>query len=468
MLFSSAIFLFYFLPLLLLVYFSFKNIRIRNYSLLLFSFVFFLWGGVAFTLVVVLSIIFNYFTGRVIQHRRSRASLVFAVCGNLLVLALFKYANFIVDNLNAILPWLHADPIPSLGIVLPIGISFYTFHSISYNVDVFKGRVKAQENIADMALYIILFSQLVAGPIIRYSVFEPQLFSRVHSFEKFAQGAERFIVGLGKKVLIANTLARVADGAFSQDTAHMDLSLSWLGILCYTLQIYFDFSGYSDMAIGLSKLFGFDFPENFNLPYVAKSMRDFWKRWHISLSSFFRDYLYIPLGGNKKGNARTVINLLIVFFLTGLWHGANYTFIVWGMLHGCFLLLERTRFGTALEKMPALIRSCYTFFIIMMTWIPFRATNMSYAFDYWESLVTAKTDLLLVSSYLTTDVIVAIVVAVLLAFNVQGFLNKLFVRGQTLTSAAQFVKTFLLLIILSFSAIYLLSGTYNPFIYYQF
>lgn len=468
MLFSSTIFLFYFLPLLLLVYFCIPGIKLKNYVLLLFSFIFFIWGGAFFTLILLISIIFNFFTGKLIEQSYSKLSLGIAIGGNLLVLVIFKYANFLVENLNTLFSAFHFEAISSPGIILPIGISFYTFHSISYNIDVFKKRSKAQGNILDMALYIILFSQLVAGPIIRYNVFAPQLFGRTHNFEKFVSGVERFIVGLGKKVLIANTLGRLADDAFSQEQGHMDLLFSWTGALCYTFQIYFDFSGYSDMAIGLSRMFGFEFPENFNLPYIATSIKDFWKRWHISLSSFFKDYLYIPLGGNKKGEKRTYLNLLIVFFLTGLWHGANYTFIVWGMIHGCFLLMERTSFSNVLKKLPAFFKGFYTFLIVMMAWIPFRAATMEYAVHYWKSLVVGKINLELVSSYFTTDLIIAFVLAIFLSFNLNGFLSRFRITNLGLQVAGDVTKTVFLLVILFFSAIYLMSGTYNPFIYYQF
>ncbi len=459
--------MFYFLPLLLLVYFCIPGIKLKNYTLLLFSLIFFIWGGAFFTLILLLSIIFNFFTGKLIERSYSKISLGIAVGGNLLVLVIFKYANFLIDNLNVLFSSVHFDTIVPPGIILPIGISFYTFHSISYNIDVFKKRSKAQGNILDMALYIILFSQLVAGPIIRYNVFAPQLFGRTHTFEKFISGIERFIIGLGKKVLIANTIGRLADDAFSQDAHHMDLLFSWTGALCYTFQIYFDFSGYSDMAIGLSRMFGFEFPENFNLPYIATSIKDFWKRWHISLSSFFKDYLYIPLGGNQKGNKRTYLNLLIVFFLTGLWHGANYTFIVWGMIHGCFLLLERTSFGSFLKKLPSVLKGVYTFFVVMMAWIPFRSSSMDYSWHYWKSLVVGKINLDLVSSYFTTDLIIAVVIAIFLSFNFNGFLSRIKINSG-LQSMGDLTKAVFLLTILFFSAVYLMSGTYNPFIYYQF
>jgi alginate O-acetyltransferase complex protein AlgI len=323
-----------------------------------------------------------------------------------------------------------------------------------------------------MALYIVLFTQLIAGPIIRYNVFSPQLHSRVINLEKIVIGIERFIIGLGKKVLIANTLGRIADDAFSQDVLHMDPLLSLLGIICYTFQIYFDFSGYSDMAIGLSRMIGFNFPENFNFPYTATSIKDFWQRWHISLSTFFRDYLYISLGGNRKGKIRTLINLLIVFFLTGLWHGANYTFIVWGLLHGCFLLVERTGFDNILKKLPVILQKCYAFIIVMLIWIPFRANTSTYAWHYFTGLFHNNGNYKLIESYFTTDTIVALAIAVLSSFGIlKGIYFFIVQKVQTSTlllNLDQTLKYAFLLAILFLSSIYLVSLTYNPFIYYQF
>lgn len=467
MLFSSAIFLFYFLPFLLLVYFCMPGIRLKNTVLLLFSLLFFSWGGMYFTAILACSVLFNFVIGRFIEKYLPKKILAIGIAGNLLLLLWFKYANFFTDNLNFFLESFHFAPVYLSKIILPIGISFYTFHSISYLIDVYYKKSPAQKNILDMALYIILFSQLVAGPIIRYNVFEPQLLSRRVNLLQFAEGLERFIIGLAKKVLIANTLARLADEGFSQQADGMSAALSWVSALAYTFQIYFDFSGYSDMAIGLSKLFGFEFPENFNLPYTATSIRDFWQRWHISLSSFFRDYVYIELGGNRKGKVRTYFNLVIVFLLTGLWHGANYTFIVWGMIHGGFLLLERAGLGKALKKIPVVLQGLYAFLIVLMAWIPFRAATMQHAFAFWKSMFSASTDLKtgLIASYFTTDMLIAFGLAIILSFNLYKYPVILFKKSGSIYQVA---SACFLLSILFLSAIYVLSGTYNPFIYYQF
>ncbi len=470
MLFSSTIFLFYFLPILLLVYFLAPNIKVKNYVLLIFSFIFFAWGGIAFTLLLLVSIIFNFLIGLGIQQYHPKRLLMLGITGNLALLLTFKYANFISFNFTVLLNHFNLGSIPITQIVLPIGISFYTFHSISYLVDVYYKKVPAQTNIFSMALYIVLFTQLVAGPIVRYSVFAPQLFNRNINVLNFTLGIERFIIGLGKKVIIANTLARFADAAFAQDTNNMSTLLCWMGAIAYAFQIYFDFSGYSDMAIGLSKLFGFNFPENFNLPYVAWSIKDFWKRWHISLSSFFRDYLYIPLGGNKKGNVRTYFNLILVFLLTGFWHGANYTFIVWGIIHGFFLLLERLGFEKLLLKLPRVLSSTYTFLIVVLAWIPFRADSMGFAWAYYKNLLPNAHDLKLdyIGSFFTTDLIVVFVLSILLSFNVITGLYQLVKKVDKHFSVINSIKAIFLIALLFLCAMYLISGTYNPFIYYQF
>jgi alginate O-acetyltransferase complex protein AlgI len=468
MLFSSSLFLFYFLPLFFLCYFLVPGIRIKNTILLLFSFIFFAWGGVSFTLILIASICFNYVFGRLIEKKPSKTILSLAITGNLLLLVFFKYFNFLMANLN----WLLPSPIDFTHVILPIGISFYTFHSISYILDVYHKRSRAQTNIFDMALYIVLFTQLIAGPIIRYNVFSPQLHERLISMEKILRGIERFIIGLGKKVLIANTLGRISDDAFSQDIGHMDPLLSLVGIICYAFQIYFDFSGYSDMAIGLSRIIGFNFPENFNLPYTATSIKDFWRRWHISLSSFFRDYLYIPLGGNRRGKSRTLVNLVIVFVLTGLWHGANYTFIVWGSLHGSFLLIEHLGFDRVLKKLPSLVQRSYAFIVVLLIWIPFRANTSTYAWHYFTSLFHGGGNYKLIESYFTTDVIVALIFAVLSSFgmlqDLRSIVTKNLQHSPLFTNMGQTLKYALLLAVLFLSSIYLVSLTYNPFIYYQF
>src|SRR6266567_2038949 len=341
MVFSSPIFLFLFLPITLGIYYMLRG-RARNLWLLGASLVFYGWGEPKFLFVMLASIVSNFLLALWIERsrntRQARIALTLAVVVNIGLLATFKYANFFVDGLNTAAGVLSLRQLLIPAIALPIGISFFTFHALSYVIDVYRGDAPAQRNPFDMALYISLFSQLVAGPIIRYHDIAPQLRERSVTPAMFGRGVERFIVGLGKKVLIANTLAVPADLIFSLPGEQLTTSIAWLGVLCYTLQIYFDFSGYSDMAIGLGLMFGFRFLENFNYPYISQSVTEFWRRWHISLSTWFRDYLYIPLGGNKRGTWITVRNILIIFLVSDFWHGANWTFIVWGFLNALYIM----------------------------------------------------------------------------------------------------------------------------------
>ena len=348
MLFTEPTFLFLFLPLLLALYFATFSREHGSYGnalLLVASVIFYAKGGGAFTWLMLASITFNYWMGIAVDRARAsdraKAVLAFAVTVNLIVLGIFKYANFFADNVNTLFLALGANPIVVPRVLLPIGISFYTFHAISYVVDVYRGDAIAQKSPVHAALYLLLFPQLIAGPIIRYRDLADQLARRTVTVDDFAYGVRRFVIGLGKKVLVANVVAAPADAIFTMPLAQLSTGHAWLGLVCYTLQIYFDFSGYSDMAIGLGRMFGFRFPENFRWPYIARSVQEFWRRWHISLSTWFRDYLYVPLGGNRGTPARTYANLVTVFFLCGLWHGASWNFVIWGLWHGAFLVVER-------------------------------------------------------------------------------------------------------------------------------
>jgi alginate O-acetyltransferase complex protein AlgI len=305
---------------------------------------------------------------------------------NIGTLVFFKYANFAVDNLNLLLAWIHLAPVHCERVRLPIGISFFTFHALSYVMDIYRGKAAAARNPRDVALYIFFFPQLIAGPILRWSAIAPQIARRVVSREGFAEGVRRFVGGLAKKMIIANVVAVPADQIFALSGAELTPALAWLGAACYTLQIYFDFSGYSDMAVGLGKMFGFQFLENFDFPYISQSIKEFWRRWHISLSTWFRDYLYFPLGGNRRGEWRTCLNLVIVFFLCGLWHGASWTFVVWGLYHGFFLVLERTRFGGWVAGMPRLLRHGYALVVVMAGWVLFRADTFGHAITFLANM----------------------------------------------------------------------------------
>lgn len=374
MIFSSPEFLFGFLPIVLL---SLLALRSRNFVILLFSIAFYFYGEGVFTLVLIASFVINYAFGFIIQRSRSDIKDVFLKIGvalNLLILVYYKYLGFIGDSINGLLG---SDFLDFNDVHLPLGVSFFTFQGISYLIDIKRGEVKANNRLDHVALYITSFPQLVAGPIVRYvdvvnDIMKPRL-----SWQQFFKGAERFSIGLFKKVVIADTLGVIVDLVFTEGSGYRSSPAVMLGTICFAAQIYFDFSGYSDMAIGLGRMFGFKFPENFKHPYSSKSIQEFWRRWHISLSSFFRDYLYIPLGGNRKGALRTYLNLLIVFLLCGLWHGASWTFVIWGLYHGIWLSLERTRFGKLLRTLPSPLQYAYAFIVAIVGWIPFRAETTS-------------------------------------------------------------------------------------------
>jgi alginate O-acetyltransferase complex protein AlgI len=482
MLFSSPIFLFLFLPLTLLGYFL--NPRgTKNYWLLLTSLIFFAWGGVSYTAILIGSIILNHGFGLLIQRNIDRPSgyrwLVAGVAANVALLGVFKYTDFIIANLNGVSGLFAAAPIPATKILLPVGISFYTFHSLSYLVDIYRRKVVAQRNILDLALYISMFSQLVAGPIIRYSDVWEQLRGRVHTVAKFSSGVERFLLGLGKKVLLANTFARVADQLLGSELGDLNALNAWLAIVCYSLQIYYDFSGYSDMAIGLGRMFGFEFQENFNFPYLARSVKEFWRRWHISLSTFFRDYVYIPLGGNRIGVRRMYINLMLVFLLTGFWHGASWNFVLWGLLHGAAMLLERLGLEKWLGKAGRLVGTGYTLLVVMLAWVLFRCETLPDALQVWRGMFQFRASdgqSVLFMEQMGTELYIAMAVGLLGAFGFFRWLARGVTRLQATTTPAATVFSYVFHVasvatyagILVLSATYLIAGSYNPFIYYRF
>ncbi|MHC1696234.1 MAG: MBOAT family protein [Eubacteriales bacterium] len=379
MVFSSTLFIFMFLPLTALVYFviPYKYLYVKNMVLLAASLLFYSWGEPMVVLLMLLSIAVNYLLGLLVEKDKRKVFLVITVAYNIGILFVFKYLNFTLDNLNM----LAGGSIQFTRIALPIGISFYTFQIMSYVIDVYRGAVKAQRNLLYLALYLSFFPQLIAGPIVRYVDVEKAIMKRSFNVEQVASGVRRFTVGFAKKVLISNSVAVIADRVFSSLDV-LNSGSAWLGAICYALQIFFDFSGYSDMAIGLGKIFGFEFLENFDYPYTSTSVRDFWRRWHISLSTWFRDYLYIPLGGNRRGAVRTYVNLAIVFAATGLWHGASWTFVVWGVYHGLFLILERAFLGRLLDKIPRLVGRLYSILAVLIGWVIFRADTLSDAGYY--------------------------------------------------------------------------------------
>jgi alginate O-acetyltransferase complex protein AlgI len=480
-LFTEPVFLFLFLPVLLALYYApvalgFAGPRWANWLLLAASIVFYVKGGGWFTWFILGSIAFNYLSAILVDRAgRWRNLLLAAAIGvNLLVLGIFKYANFFADNANLLLGALGARTLAFPPVLLPIGISFFTFHAISYVVDVYRGDAKAQKSPVHAALYLLLFPQLIAGPIIRYRDIADQLARRTNRFDDFAAGVRRFIVGLGKKVLIANTVAAPADKIFAMSLVELTAPHAWLAIVCYTLQIYFDFSGYSDMAIGLGRMFGFRFPENFRWPYAADTVQEFWRRWHISLSTWFRDYLYVPLGGSRQAPARTYANLLTVFFLCGLWHGASWNFVVWGLFHGTFLVLERLGLAGQVKRLPAPVRHAYLLMAVMVGWVFFRADTLVEALAFLKAMAglspAGSRTPLTIGWFLTPDVVLAILAGIVGSMPVAAAAKRWRAARLVPESAvgADFAVVVALLLVLLGSAVQVAARSYNPFIYFRF
>ena len=482
MLFSSPLFLFLFLPLVLLFYYLAWD-KLRNYLLLISSLIFFAWGGVSYTTLLIISISFNYLLGLGIGKNpgstASKRYLAVGVILNVLFLGFFKYADFVVDNLNLLHTVLSFKIIEDPGIVLPVGISFYTFHSLSYLIDIYRKDAETQRNPFNLGLYIAFFPQLIAGPILRYHDIAPQLKSRKINLQTFAYGIRRFIIGLGKKVILANSMGAVADAVFNSPHNQLNGWVAWLGLVAYALQIYFDFSGYSDMAIGLGKMFGFTFMENFNYPYVSRSIKEFWRRWHISLSTWFRDYLYVPLGGNRLGKYRTYFNLLLVFFITGLWHGASWTFVLWGFLHGAFLIIERLGNNKFPAKMWKPLQHFYTIFVVLMAWVLFRTESLSSAGSFYGALFgisSAPPDVMLLSKFINTEFYILLAISLLSASGIfVKFGSLILVRINSLqkfstaiTESYMVLQAAFLIGVFFVCSVYLITNTYNPFIYYRF
>ena len=480
MVFSSITFLFFFLPAVLVLY-ALAG-RWRNLLLLLVSLLFYAWGEGVYLVVMLTSICLNYGCGRLIGRWLGEPPLAkLALAGSLLVnfslLAFFKYANFIVDNGNALLTAAQLPPLLLSPVHLPIGISFFTFQAVSYLIDIYRRKVEPQRNIIDLGLYIALFPQLIAGPIVRYSDIARELACRQVDIAGLAAGIQRFLFGLSKKVLLANPMAFTADKIFALPGAELSPGLAWLGAICYTFQIYFDFSGYSDMAIGLGRMFGFHFLENFNYPYISRSIQEFWQRWHMSLSSWFRDYLYIPLGGNRQGTSRTYLNLVTVFLLCGLWHGASWTFICWGLYHGAFLVAERSFLGRAVQRLWWPLRHLYALLIIIFGWVLFRSLTLADGLAYLATMLNllAPTNWQIVMFHLDPKTLFELVLATLFALPILPFFEHKFTlltsanrMGQGPVALCQAVRILSLGLLTYCSVISLSAGAYNPFIYFRF
>lgn len=471
MVFSSAVFIFLFLPTVFILNFLLPR-KYRNYLLLAASLFFYAWGEPVYVLIMLASIVVNYFLALQIAKPhvplKSRLFLIVAIVFNLGLLIVFKYANFIIDNFNSVTGFHIFIP----RIALPIGISFFTFQGMSYVIDVYRDRTLVQKKLSHVALYISYFPQLIAGPVIRYHDIASQIESRTETVEKMASGLRRFAVGLGKKLIIANTVGRIADMVFALDMPGYTTAEAWAGAIAYTLQIYFDFSGYSDMAIGLGRVFGFEIMENFNYPFIARSIRDFWRRWHISLSSWFRDYLYIPLGGNRKGVRRTYFNLSTVFLLTGLWHGAEWTFVVWGMFHGIFMVLERAGVIKPERLKPKFLSNIYAMLVVVSGFVIFRAESLDQAMRIFKAMFTefrfGFQDAALAGQLFSPATLIVIAVAFLASTPVIHAVKEKFSRSVALSAAcnaAGYILSFALLVLCLLA---LSLNTYNPFIYFRF
>ena len=461
MVFSSITFLFYFLPIVLLVYYAVPK-KCKNIVLLISSLTFYFYGEPKYTVLMVFSIICTYFFGLLINKYKkySKLFLVLSIAISVGILVYFKYINFIIQNINL---WL-TNKIDFIHVILPIGISFYTFQMISYIVDVYRGQAKVQKNILKLAMYISLFPQLIAGPIVRYTTIEEQLENRKHTFEKFALGVRRFVIGLGKKVLIANVLGELTSVFLSSN--EMSVLYYWIYGIAAMLQIYFDFSGYSDMAIGLGKMFGFDFLENFNYPYIATSITDFWRRWHISLSSWFRDYVYIPLGGNRVSRLKWIRNILVVWMLTGLWHGAAWNFILWGLFFGILLIIEKLFLEKILKKMPKFLSRIYVLMAVMISFIIFNGENFTQIMQNIGGLIgiggiplVSKESIYYLKSYFVV-IAVGIVGATPIVKNIAN--------NRKIHKVINILEPIFLLGILLLSTSYIIDGSFNPFLYFRF
>lgn len=468
MLFSSIVFLFTFLPAVMILYYLLP-VRFRNVILLLASLVFYAWGEPVYLFLMLLSILFNYFSGldiaRNLQDKRAaKRSLVFNLIINLAVLGFFKYEGFVLDTLNGILPVhisYHALP-------LPIGISFYTFQILSYIIDVYRGNVKVQTNLPNFALYVTMFPQLIAGPIVQYADVDEQLASREVSRTKFGEGSMYFIRGLAKKVLLANTSGMIFTEVSGLAKGNIAVMTAWLGAFAYMFQIYFDFSGYSDMAIGLGKMFGFEFNMNFNYPYVSKSITEFWRRWHISLSSWFRDYVYIPLGGNRVSKIKHIRNLLIVWFLTGLWHGAAWNFVAWGLYYGVILIIEKYFLSPVLDRLPDVVRHIYSIVLVVIGWVLFFSSSFGQAADYIRVMFGAgahgfadRESMYLLTSNLILWLILIFGSTPLVHFRYEHMLRTK-KWNTTIINSVVYAALFIVCIA------YLVTETYNPFLYFRF
>ena len=465
MLFTSISFLYYFLPALIIIYFITPK-KYKNIILLIASLVFYFYGEPKYVFLMITEIIIAYIGAILIDkyNNQSKNILITTIFIHVFLLIIFKYTDFIIQTINDI----SNANIKLLNIALPIGISFYTFQIISYIIDVYNGKVNVQKNIIKLATYVSLFPQLVAGPIVRYQTVEKELDNRTHSFNNFAYGIRRFSIGLAKKVLIANALGELCSKASA--TSEKTIVFFWIFGISYMLQLYFDFSAYSDMAIGLGRIFGFNFPENFNYPYISKSITEFWRRWHISLSTWFKDYVYIPLGGNRDGKYKQIRNILIVWLLTGIWHGANWTFLIWGLLFGIILIIEKIFLNKFMEKLPSFIRRIYVLFIVMILFIIFSSDNMSVALTNIKGLFGMNGEAFVndyTLHYLKSYLPVLIIALLGSTPFIKILIDKLR-KNKYVNSIINILEPILIVVILVVVTSYLIDNSYNPFLYFRF
>ena len=461
MVFSSLLFLFIFLPLFLMIYYVAPK-PLRNLILFIASLIFYAWGEPIYVMIMIFSTLLDYTVGRVIDHYRQhkyipKMALAISVCGNLGMLGFFKYANFFIENLNNFL----GLDINLLKIALPIGISFYTFQTMSYTIDLYRGKIGVQKNLITFGAYVAMFPQLIAGPIVTYETVEKELNKRTETVEQFSEGVMRFIEGLAKKVLLANNIGLAWETAKMMPENQLTLVGAWFGILAFALQLYFDFSGYSDMAIGLGKMMGFKFPENFNYPYLSKSVTEFWRRWHMTLGSWFREYLYIPLGGNRVSKPKFYRNLMIVWFLTGFWHGAGWNFILWGVFFGILIIIERMGFLRILEKSPTFISHGYLLLVVMISWVFFALESQTQIVMYLKAMFGMGD-----AGLLNTET--------LYHLSNYGFMLLIGAVFATpyMNQLKKYLRPWILYIfyaaILVLSTAYLVDSTFNPFLYFRF
>ena len=465
MLFTSISFLYYFLPALIIIYFITPK-KYKNIILLIASLLFYLYGEPKYVFLMIAEIIIAYIGAILIDKYKNQSKniLITTLFIHIFLLIIFKYTDFIIQTINDI----SNANIKLLNIALPIGISFYTFQIISYVIDVYNGKVKVQKNIINLATYVSLFPQLVAGPIVRYQTVEKELDDRVHSFNNFAYGIRRFSIGLAKKVLIANALGELCTKAFVLNET--TVIFYWIFGISYMLQLYFDFSAYSDMAIGLGRIFGFNFPENFNYPYISKSITEFWRRWHISLGTWFKDYVYIPLGGNRDGKYKQIRNILIVWLLTGIWHGANWTFLIWGLLFGIILIIEKIFLNKFMEKLPSFIKRIYVLFIVMILFIIFNAENMSVALTNIKGLFGMNGEVF-VNDYTLHYLKSYLPLLIISLFGTTPFIKILIDKlrkNKYVNNVINILEPILIVMILVVVTSYLIDNSYNPFLYFRF